>query len=59
MCKVNIALQTLWVVVLMLYRMGFHLYGKAFALHVDNSTPKAYLCNQGATFSTFLLNMAY
>ena len=35
----------------MLCRMAFHLSGKVFALHLDNNTFKAYLCNQGGTVS--------
>ena len=38
----------------MLHRMAFHLSGKVVALHLDNSTAKAYLCNQGGTVSSFL-----
>ena len=39
-------------------RMAFHLSGKVVALHLDNSTAKAYLCNQGGTVSPFLSRLA-
>ena len=42
----------------MLRRMAFHLSGKVVALHLDNSTAKAYLCNQGGTVSPFLSRLA-
>ena len=32
--------------------------GKVVALHLDNSTAKAYLCNQGGTVSPFLSRLA-
>ena len=32
--------------------------GKGFALHLDNSMAKAYLCNQGGTVSPFLSRLA-
>ena len=35
-------------------RMAFHLSGKVVALHLDNSTVKTYLFNQGGTASPFL-----
>ena len=38
--------------------MAFHLSGKVVALHLDNSTAKAYLCNQGGTVSPFLSRLA-
>ena len=41
-------------VAVMLHRMAFCLSGKVVALHLDNSTAKAYLCNQGGTVSPFL-----
>ena len=40
-------LQELQIVTMSLCRMAFHLSGKVVALHLDNSTAKAYLCNQG------------
>ena len=43
---------------MMLHRMGFCLSGKVVALHFDNSTAKAYLCNQGSTVSLFLSGLA-
>ena len=42
----------------MLCRMAFHLSGKVVALHLDNSTAKVYLCNQGGTVSPFLSRLA-
>ena len=42
----------------MLHRMAFCLSGKVVALHLDNSTAKAYLCNQGGTVSPFLSRLA-
>ena len=39
---------------MMLCRIAFHLSGKVVALHLDNSTAKAYLCKQGGTVSPFL-----
>ena len=42
----------------MLHRMAFRLSGKVVALHLDNSTAKAYLCNQGGTVSPFLSRLA-
>ena len=38
--------------------MVFHLSGKVVALHLDNCTAKAYLCNQGGTVSPFLSRLA-
>ena len=43
---------------IMLHRMAFCLSGKVVALHLDNSTVKAYLCNQGGTVSPFLSRLA-
>ena len=43
---------------MMLCRMAFHLSGKVVVLHLDNSTAKAYLCNQGGTVSPFLSRLA-
>ena len=43
---------------MMLCLMVFHLYGKVVALLLDNSTTKAYLCNQGGTVSPFLSRLA-
>ena len=37
----------------------FHLSGKVVALHLDNSTAKAYLCNDGGMVSPFLSRLAY
>ena len=41
-------------VVLIPCKMSFQLYGKVVVLHLDSSTAKAYLCNQGGTVSLFL-----
>ena len=51
MCKVQIALQELQTFALMLHKVTFWLSGKVVALHLDNNTAKAYLCNQGGTAS--------
>ena len=56
--RVHIAMQELQAVAVMLCRMAFHLYGKVVALQLDNSTAKAYLCNQGGTVSPFLSRLA-
>ena len=58
MCRAHIALQELQAIAMMLCRMAFHLSGKVVALHLDNSTAKAYLCNQGGTVSPFLSRLA-
>ena len=42
----------------MLHKRAFCLSGKVVALHLDNSTAKAYLCNQGGTVSPFLSRLA-
>ena len=56
--RAHIALQELQAVAIMLCRMAFHLSGKVVALHLDNSTAKVYLCNQGGTVSPFLSRLA-
>ena len=56
--RAHIALQEFQVVDMMFCRMAFHLPGKVVALHLDNSTAKAYLCNQGGTISPFLSRLA-
>ena len=56
--RVHIAVQELQAVAVMLRRMAFCLSGKVVALHLDNSTAKAYLCNQGGTVSPFLSRLA-
>ena len=43
---------------MMLHRMAFCLSGKVVALHLDNSTAKAYLCNQGGTVYPYLSRLA-
>ena len=40
-----ITYKELQIVVLMLCRMAFHFTGKVVALHLNNSTAEAYLCN--------------
>ena len=54
----NIALQELQAVSKIMCRMAFHLSGKVVALYLDNSTAKAYLCNQDGTVSPFLSRLA-
>ena len=56
--RAHIALQELQAVAVMLRRMAFCLSGKVVALHLDNSTAKAYLCNQGGTVSPFFSRLA-
>ena len=56
--RAHIALEELDAVAIMLHRMAFCLSGKVVALHLDNSTMKAYLCNQGGTVSPFLSRLA-
>ena len=58
-CRAHIALQELQDIAMMLHRMAFCLSGKVVALHLDDSTAKAYLCNQGGTVSPFLSRLAY
>ena len=58
LARAHIALQELQAVAIMLLRMAFCLSGKVVALHLDNSTAKAYLCNQGGTVSPFLSRLA-
>ena len=41
--RAHIVLQELQAVAIMLCRMAFHLSGKVVALHLDNSTAKAYV----------------
>ena len=56
--RTHIALQELQALGIMLHRMAFYLSGKVVALHLGNSTAKAYLCNQGGTVSPFLSRLA-
>ena len=56
--RAHIALQELQAVAIMLRKMAFCLSSKVVALHLDNSTAKAYLCNQGGTVSPFLSRLA-
>ena len=58
LARAHIALQELQAVAIMLHRMAFCLSGKVVALHLDNRTVKAYLCNQGGTVSPFLSRLA-
>ena len=58
LCRAYIALEELHAVAIMLWRMVFCLSGKVVALHLDNSTAKAYLCNQGGTVSPFFSRLA-
>ena len=58
LCRAHITLQELQTIAMMLHRMAFHLSGKVVALHLDNITAKAYLCNQGGTVSPFLSRLA-
>ena len=58
MCRAHIALWELQANAMMLHRMAFHLSVKVVALHLDNSTVKAYLCNRGGTVSPFLSRLA-
>ena len=55
---VHIALQELQAVTLMLCKIAFQLSRKAVALHLDNSTAKAYLFSQDGTVSLFLSKLA-
>ena len=54
----HVALQELQAIAMMHGRMAFHLSGRVVALHLDNSTAKTYLCNQGSTVSPFLSMLA-
>ena len=56
--RAHIALQELQAVAVMLCRMAFHLSGKVVALHLNNSTAKTYLSNQGGTVPPFLSRLA-
>ena len=58
MCKVNITFQVFQAAVQVLHRMAFWLSGKVVALHLDNITAKAYLCNQYGTASLLLARLA-
>ena len=56
LCRAHIALREFQAMIL--HWMAFHLSGKMVALHLDNSTAKAYLCNQCGTVSPFLSRLA-
>ena len=58
LCRAHIALQELQAIAMVLCRMAFCLCGKVVALHLDNITAKAYLCNQGSSVSPFLSRLA-
>ena len=58
MFRSHIALQELQAIAMMLCRMAFCLSGKVVALHLENSTAKAYLCNQGSTVFPFHSRLA-
>ena len=58
MCRAHIALQELQAIVMMLHRKTFCVSGKVVALHLDNSTAKAYLCNKDGTVFPFLSRLA-
>ena len=58
MCRAPIVLQELLAVAMILHRRAFYLSGKVGALHLDSSTVKAYLCNQGGVVSPFLSRQA-
>ena len=58
MCRAHIVLQELQAIAIMLCRMAIYLSGKVVTLHLDNSSAKAYLCNQGGTLSPFLSRLA-
>ena len=58
MHKAHIDLHELPVVVLMLQRIAFHLSGKVVALHLNNSTAEAYLCNPGGLVPIILSRLA-
>ena len=55
----HVALQELWVVVLMLCELAVHLPGKVVALHLYYSNSKACMCNQGNRVSLFLSRMPH
>ena len=57
-CRAHIALQELPANSMMLHRMLFCLSGKVVTLLLDNSTSKAYLCNEGGTVSPSLPRLA-
>ena len=58
MHRVHLALQVPQAVLLMLHSMVFHLSGKTVALHLDNSTAEAYLCNKDCTVYVYLSRLA-
>ena len=58
MCRAHIALQELQAIAMMLHRIAFCLSEKVVSLHLDNSSTKAYLCNQVGTVCPFLSRVA-
>ena len=58
MYRAHITLQELQVIAMMLHRAAFYLSGKVVALHLGNSTAKAYPCNKDGTVSLFLSRLA-
>ena len=58
MYRVYFALDKLQAIALMFHKMAFQLSRKLVTLHLENSTTKAYLCNQGVTESLFLSRVA-
>ena len=56
--RAHIALQELQAVAITLCRIVLCLSGKVVALHLESSTAKVYLCNQGGTVSPFLSRLA-
>ena len=57
MWKVHFALQELQGVALMLNKMAFLVCSKVVVLHLDNSTAKGCVCNQGGTTSLFHIRL--
>ena len=58
MFRVHIDLWELQVIALVLHRMAFQLPGTVVALQLENSTAKAYSCNQGGAVLPFLSRLA-
>ena len=58
MCRTHAVLQELQAVTMKQCRMAFQLSGKVVALHLVNSTAKAYLCNHIVTVSSFVSGLA-
>ena len=58
MHKVHIALQELLAIALILHTMAFHLPDHVIALHLENNTPKVYLCKPSGTISPAFSRLA-